>query len=401
MAVTWTAAERAKLRSVVAAARTELRDREAEDVPPRLRKVAASSARTLPPPLEKALVDALVQDDDFRAAVAERWEASDAEPIGARFLDDPEAARPLAAAAVAHDAERADTALAEAKDRRIADLERQLAEAKERMAALRTRQRDDLASQRAADRAAREGLVDRVTDAEQRTADLEGELGVLRAERDALATRVEHLTERLGDAERRRRTDAGGAPAPVASSVAATSDPRRLARDLDRLERMARPYRRPEGVVPEDAPPAPFALPSGVPPDSAEAVDAVVDAEVDLIVLDGYNLAGTILTGAFHGRAGRERVAQVATMLRRRSGARVVVVYDAVDVEGRAGRRSDLGIEVVFAQDRTADDEIVSLVAAAAAATVVVTNDRELRERSAGQGAVAIWSDAVAAWSNP
>ena len=55
-------------------ARTTLRDLDQDEVPAKLRKVSASSARSLTPPLTKALLRELDANDWFRAKVIETWE---------------------------------------------------------------------------------------------------------------------------------------------------------------------------------------------------------------------------------------------------------------------------------------------------------------------------------------
>ncbi|MCH8985402.1 MAG: hypothetical protein IIB04_02165 [Acidobacteria bacterium] len=53
--------------------------------------------------------------------------------------------------------------------------------------------------------------------------------------------------------------------------------------------------------------------------------------------------------------------------------------------------------DVVFAPaHQTADDLIVER--SGADRVIVVSNDRDVRERSEARGALAIWSDAVVAW---
>lgn len=398
----WNAGERAQLRSLIEAARRELRDRDPEDVPPKLRKVAASSARTLPPPLEKALVAVLVEDEAFRTSAGMRLTRSEEDdPIAHRFVEDPASALHLAVDAVEHAARESRAALASDAARRIDDLEAQLAEAKERNAALRARFDTEMAAQRDADRAARAQLVERAMRDERRLEDMKLQVEAAIEERDAvtenartLNTRVEQLEEALRSPTHKPRTRVVSAPVNV-------TDPFDLSRHLDRLERMARPYRTVGDRVDDTGASIPFALPAGISPDGPEAIDAIVHLDLDQVIIDGYNLAGIVVDGPFHTRVGRDRVESIANALHRRSSARVIVVFDAVEIAGRATVRSDRGVEVVFTHDRSADDEIVDIVAGMDARTVVVTNDRELRERCAAAGSVVVWSDALAAWSNP
>ena len=401
--MTWSAPERALLRSVVDAARRELRDREPDEVPAKVRRVAASSARTLPPPLEKALVEFMVADASFRSAVAARWDGSESDdPIGTLFLDRPDEALAEASSAVAADAERRRAASARDRERRIEELEARLDEARDRMADLRRAHDADLGAQREADRSARRQLIDRALEAERLVDESERHRSVLAVERDELVGRVAALEEELRDARRTEARDGPGGDTPSPGRGAFTpADPVDMARHLDRIERLSRPYRHADGVSERGRRATDLRIPAGIAPDTPEAIDAVAALGVDLVVIDGYNLAGLLLGEGFHRRAGRDRVESIANAIRRRTGARVLVVYDAADVEGRRAIRSDLGVDVVFSQGRLADDEIVATVAELDARLVVVTNDRELRERCSALGALALWSDSLVAWANP
>lgn len=401
IAVTWGPDERSRLRSVIDAARRELRDREPDEVPVKLRRVAASSARSLPPPLEKSLVDTLVADATFRASVARRWaDAGSEDALAEVFLEDPDAARELARDAVAAEARAEHDRDADRERRRVEDLERRLEVAKDRLAEERGRFESDLARQRASDRAARSRLV-----ASARTAQRDLEAARERAtaaerEREELRREVAELRDRVELLQRRRRPDEPATNAPRTGSPVSVSDPSAIARHLDRFERLVRPFRDRARVAHAVSARIPFALPAGIAPDTAEAIEALPDVGTELIIVDGYNLAGSVMGGRVFGREGRDRVEAIATALRRRSGAGVLVVYDAADVEGRTGVETGMGVESVFTSDRSADDEIVDIVAATDARTVVVTNDRDLRERCTAHGAIVVWSDAVRSWSN-
>lgn len=411
--MTWSAPERVWLRSVVAAARRELRDREPDEVPARLRKVAASSARTLPPPLEKALVEFMAADESFRSAVAERWEGSDADdPIGALFLDRPDEALVAAETAAGVEAERVRVASTREEERRIGELEARLDEARNRMSELRRDHAAELGAQREADRSARRQLIERAMLAERRLADAERAGETLATERDDLLTQVAALEQRVRDARRvhaegsTNDVSAPGRPS-ITRSMALSpplsmpSDPLDMARQLDRIERLSRPYRHAHGGSEPGRHAAEWRLPAGVAPDMPEAMDAIADLGVDLVIVDGYNVAGMVLDEGFHRRVGRDRVASIANGIRRRTGARVLVVYDAAGIEGRREVRSELGVDVLFSQGRTADDEIVAMVAELDARIAVVTNDRELRDRCSPYGAITVWTDSLLAWSNP
>ncbi len=392
------------LRSVIAASREELADRDSDEVPARLRKVAASSARSLPPPLEKALVDVLIADEAFRTAVAGRWSAAGhGDAASELFLEDPERAAPILEAMAAGgllDSERARVGVL---TDRVQDLERKLAEAKARTSAARDKARADIAALKEANRLARSSTAETAA-ASRRIAEAaatehrntEAERVRLVAEVSELRRTVDRLTEKA-----RRRTEDGRAPADRSRDGTLPgpgTDPSAIARNLDAFERAVRPYRPAVDVTMAPDLEGAFTLPGGIAPDTAEAVAAVLAGRVDVIVLDGYNLAGVLGVEQFATSEGRAIVGTIATGLARSSTARVMVIFDAVGVVGRQAVRSDLGVEVIFAQDRSADEEIVDLVANARGRWVVVTNDRELRDRCASHGAVVLWSDAVASW---
>lgn len=392
------------LRSVVAASREELADRDSDDVPARLRKVAASSARSLPPPLEKALVDALMVDEAFRTAVAGRWRADGAgDAVSELFLEDPERAAPVLEAMAAGSLLEAERARVAALTDRVRDLELQLAEAKARTGAARDKARADIAALKEADRVARSSIAEGATTSRRMAEAAATEHRRTEAERDRLGVEVRELkrtVDRLTE-RARRKTDGGRSPVERAGQGLLSNpgtDPTAIGKHLDALERAVRPYRPALDITMAPDLEGAFTLPGGIAPDSAEAVAAVLAAGVDVIILDGYNLAGVLGVEQFATSEGRAIVGTVATGLARSSRARVMVIFDAVGIDGRQIVRSDLGVDVVFSQDRSADEEIVDLVRNTSRRWVVVTNDRELRDRCARYGAVVLWSDAVASW---
>ncbi len=167
-----------------------------------------------------------------------------------------------------------------------------------------------------------------------------------------------------------------------------------LARWLDQVARSA------ERVIPENevaAGTVAIRLPEGVLPDSADAMDHVLQQSGPKhLVVDGYNLGLALAAGkAADVRARLDPVlARIRTVAR--PPRRVTVVYDSSIEGSRSGGAA--GVMVHFAPPGTsADDVIVAL--AAAKGTIVVSNDREVRERSERVGALALWSDAVVAWS--
>ena len=142
------------------------------------------------------------------------------------------------------------------------------------------------------------------------------------------------------------------------------------------------------------------ALPAGVAPDSAAAIDALRAVSGPLTVLvDGHNMLGVLGTANLaEAGARRHLVNRLGRLRAALNGRDVVVVFDSSLDEGRGGYRSDVGVEVAFAVGpMTADDEIVRL-AGVVTGPVVVSDDREVRERSFQSGALTLWARALIDW---
>lgn len=391
---------RRRLRLLIGTARTVLDDLDPDEVPARLRTVAKSSARRLPPPFEKSLLDAIARDQAFRSAVAAAWaDGETSDEFVEAFLENPDGVGTMLEEVRAHSDRRRvedDLANAEAK---IAALEGELAEAKTRLADERRVASQEQRSVRAEVKRSRDGIEralrkarseadearDRADRAEERADQLQSQL-------DEQRIRMERAARRAS----RRQDGAGGAtrPAPMP-----TADPAKIAVWIDTAERVLRPYRRRAAGTSSGSAANMPALPAGMAPDRPESVAALGDLALDRTILDGYNVASAMGIPEFGSHHGRTEAIRIAHMVARLVSGDVVVVFDAAGVEGRTSFTTDLGIEVRFSHDRTADDVIVSLVETGLR-TAVITNDRELRERASAQGAVTLWSDAVTEWAN-
>jgi hypothetical protein len=136
-------------------------------------------------------------------------------------------------------------------------------------------------------------------------------------------------------------------------------------------------------------------LPEGVRPDAADAVEWVLDRSGPKhILVDGYNVGLALASGkASEVRAWLEPCSADPHVPVPRS---VTVVYDSSIEGSRTGGVA--GVAVHFAPPgTTADDVIVGM--AATAGTVVISNDREVRERSESAGALSLWAEALVAWA--
>jgi hypothetical protein len=220
-----------------------------------------------------------------------------------------------------------------------------------------------------------------------------------RSETGEAEAKLRRLREELR-AERRARATAEAAAAEAAGSGGWSAvDPESLAAKLDDVALLARPAANP-GPVDGPAPDPVMGLPTGVRPDLSAAIEwLLADAPPATVLIDGYN-AGFVLAGAGNPAAARQRLELEASRLVTLAAGRlaVVVVYDSDRGEGtRTSRRG--GVEILFTDGRSADDVVVELVADLAGRRIVISNDRDVRERSEAAGAVPLWSDALAAWA--
>ena len=363
-------------------------------VPQRLRKVAASSARTLPPPLERSVFDVLTDDEAFRSSVRERWtDDGGSDQLVTAFLEDPSSVD-AELAALASNRRSAETAaeVADLRDR-LGVAEVELGEAKARLVDLRDAAAAELRQAKAADKRSREGLERRLANAERVAADAEAKVAGLEstlAERDRA---IADLGARLDRLRSRGSTDG-----PVVVERAGVgNDPSAIAAELDDWERRIRPFRPGSSDESGIDDRVPVELPAGIAPDTAEAVDSLGSLGVHVLV-DGYNLGGVIAYEGFTEREGRDRVLVLARSLARTVDA-VTVVFDAADVEGRSSYAVEGGVSVRFSAGQSADDLIVGIVRDSPVPIAVITNDRELRDRASERGAVVVWSDALILWA--
>jgi len=391
----------AMLRPLVEYARTEIADMEPDDVPARLRKAARSSARTLPPPLARSVVQELVDSERFRDAVRDRFDAGgNTDADLAAFLTDPQIGLERIAARVEASTEtRAVSDLASA-NRRIAALTIQLEEAKTRMKTVRA---DHLKAIGEAHNSVSEGH----RRAEAKNAELHRTLVARESEIARLTDYIDDLRGDLVDVQarlegamerNRRRARSKRSLGRSGRSEPSPSDPLEFARWLDMIEQRARPFRNKNLSRGSPEVPEPLRVPPGISPEASSTLTSLVKQSPAVIIIDGYNVAGEIHGEGFATRAARDDVVSRAGRLARSSGAEVIVVFDGSDEDGRDGFRSSEGVSVRFSRGEEADDTIVDLVHTDPYRTVVVTNDRELRDRCSIDGCVPVWATAFVAW---
>ncbi len=385
----------------LSAARSVLRDLEPSDVPVRLRKVAASSAKRLPVPLETALISAIDEHAWLRDKALDVL-ADSAGTASRIFLDRSDG----------WDAEleRLESEVAAvAEDRTVEALNRQLeavtsqrdqARAKARLLQssldkLQLQQRISLAARRS-DENRTVGVDDHLS---KRVVELESEVQTLRTELEELRTQLEDREQRLersrADLLKARRV--GASPAALDGS-GVSIDPIGLAQTLDRIAVTARPDAQ-IGEIERAVEPAAvtgLALPLGVGPDSAAAVTYLSQrTEPTWVIVDGYNASFHVDAIGFATKVARSRVRAGLASLRNRAAGRmrVTVVWDSA--EDPSDGPSDGGIEQRFVAD--ADEEVRRLSREATGDAVVISTDREVHAGVAA-GTLVLWSEALAAW---
>ncbi len=388
------------LQPVIVCARSVLADMEVDDIPAALRRVARSSARTLPPPFSRSLLRELASNDSFRGDVTKRYEEGETiDEDMLAFLRDPEAgmARIEELVDISRDIEH-DVDLATARDQ-IAALNDQLAESKRRFSALGSQHEKDLAE-------ARSSVADGHLRAQARIRELDRMIGADRSEMDGMVEQICTLTEELAEmdgrlvasAERVRKRDGPMSRVSPRRADETPSDPLELARWLDKVERRVRSFRDTHPVGVAGSAREPMTISRGIAPDSREALESLIAQGPARFILDGYNIGGEIDASNFSTRSARDEVIDRAGRLARGTDAEVLVVFDGPDDDERSGFMSSEGVSVRFSRGVKADDVIAGLVEADPDRVVVITNDRDLRGRCAADGCVPIWSTAFLNW---
>ena len=388
------------LSNVIAVARRELADRQDDDIPARMRPVAKRGGGRLVGPLQQSLVRFLKTNERFRDSVLERWELEEIQDaVGFAFLTDPEGS----VTKVVEQAEAQQLVSLRAElarsTRTIRTLEDQIAESKTRLTDATKRYKADIKKQAAGAVASRASLEKTARDLKTRISEFEAEKGDSAASEADLRTDIDVLTGKLEQSVARARKRAQRDHVKTPQPMSPPSEPLEFATWLDTVQRQQRGFRQARSADAETAlEHLPLSIPGGLLPDSREALLALIDQRPDAIYIDGYNF-GAMLVEDFSTSKARNRVVAIADRLASASRARVVVVFDAVGVDGRATASSPGGAEVRFSHDQIADDEIVELVQADPSRTAVITSDRELSNRCAVEGCVTVWSEALVQWA--
>ena len=389
---------------VVEVARTAVRDIDWDDLPSALRPVAKYSGGTLPPPLVGALLDTLVTNDWFRAKVADVDGAGNG-AVQAFLVQDPGwwevvVERVLQASAFAGSAD------SKSLSAELVTVQSKLSEAKRRIASLRADLEVAATAHRTDEQV--ESLQHRSNNLERRLAESDEARAKAAAERDVATVIAETSRGERDDARaqaRELRTELADLRRALGSGGVERNrtDPVLFARELDALVAMGvgvEPVRHTTDDSPDQLDRKPeLSLPPGIrPDDSAAVVWLLANGDSASWIIDGYNLSFALGKAMDNPARARRELRQGLTRLSRKAAptSSVVVVYDSA-VQGDRDVISGKMFDVVFAPaHQTADDLIVER--SGADRVIVVSNDRDVRERSEARGALAIWSDAVVAW---
>ncbi len=387
------------LAPAVAAARRALDELDASEVPAKLRRVAVSSARRLPAPLLRSLLQELDGSEWLRSRTLEHLEAGDDPPSRASqlFLERPAGWEGQMAGLCEEILARQERRSEERYRAEITRLQEELAETTEALRRAREEMRTRVAE---VEEAARRATEDRLRRSRRRVDELAGEVSRLRAELARSEEERARLEEELmasdrqmvGLRERLRRRHRRGDDEPAGYGWSRT-DPFELARDLDRLVASLEVGVVGRGVHAES--PKVSALPGGVRPDEAAAIEWVRRWAGPLVLLvDGHNVAFEMADGSPDEGIRRKLEAYLRRLWRTAEGPlRVVLFYDSSHAPDVV---TTPGVEIRYVPD--ADDALVEAVEGAAVPTVVVSSDREVRERTEAAGAITLWATALTEW---
>jgi hypothetical protein len=398
------------LSPAVDAARRTLRRLDDEEIPAPLARIAMQSARRLPPPMARRVIEELNENDWFREQVAGDWDTADpGSPIttlaaSALFVLRPDGWEDRLAALRAEEETEVAAREQSSLERRVGELEEELAVARRK--ARRAQREAELASAEAERRVTAARSAARSSRGEEAE-----EIEMLRRENATLHAQVESVTaelretrDRLASVRRellRERRAERPPERPPARSLWSDLDALHRARLLDEVVVAFGP-----GAVVEE-PPLPFdtqplRLPTGVAPDGKEALEWLLWLDRPLTVLvDGYNVTFLLDPNDFSSSRLRNRLNDELARFRRTSPARhrIVVVYDSDQAGGITSETGPGGIEVRFTTaGHPADDEILTLATELGNTAVVISTDRRVREGSERVGALGLWGQALSSW---
>jgi predicted RNA-binding protein with PIN domain len=393
------------------AVRKAMRDLDPDEVPAVLRRIAGHSARRLPPPLARKLMETLDENEWLREKAVEAGPDLDpsspdpARAVSALFLQRPNGWEERAREAAEQRATGAQQALVATLQRTIADLQQQLEAAREKAKGAQQRAQ---AAAVAADRkaqSARSAIEAARQDERAAAEELRRDYGRLLERYQTLVQDLDEAGERitaLRDELLRARRGSRSSAAPAGPQAWAARDPLEIARMLDEIVEAVRPEAIATFPEQADGHVAPFTLPVGVRPDQEVAVAWLTTYEEAYgLVVDGYNVTFLLDEEGFTETWVRDRLNEGLGRFRRVAAApvQVIVVYDSAQSGGITSSPGPGGIEIRFTEfGHTADEEILAIAAGTTTRLAVVSTDRRVREGAEEHGALGLWSEALVAW---
>lgn len=381
-----------------------IRGTPAAELPPKLKRFKRFDRPQSLAPHKAALLEALESDELTRARIAE-W-IDNGRP--ALDKDDVEVLR-LATerpdgweeALRSQMKRRAPAAKAAGPKSTPKELERAVVREKERAAKVKEdskRARDELLAELRSERARGAALSKELDGAR-------AEIAAARTDATAANARAESAERAAERAERKVRAAADRS---VTREKALRDELRAVRRELRQTkEKDKEPARRPARRTPRaEAPPAGAGrrrrldAPKGRLDDDPETLAAWLEEAGVHLLVDGYNV--TKSEGGFGDvdlALQRRRLVDEVGKLARKKNARAIIVFDGSHVPPGTSRRPRAPVTVEYSKPgETADDHLVArLEGLPAVPVVVVTNDRELRHRTAALGATIATSDQLLA----
>jgi len=235
----------------------------------------------------------------------------------------------------------------------------------------------------------------KVEELERAIAATNAELTRVQAELQAAAAKAGKATSELERRERRAQREVEKAKADRDESRAEAKSLRkevaRLTRELAATSSVDKP--RPRSTARRPKEPAvrkPLAVPNGLMAESREALERWLQEPNVSLLIDGYNVSKT--EGGFVDvslEQQRNRLVDEIDRLARRMKVASTIVFDGALIEPAAVRRKRRTVVVAYSKPpEIADDHLVALLEEQPNhPVIVVTNDRELQDRSVALGA--------------
>ena len=255
--------------------------------------------------------------------------------------------------------------------------------------------REEARKAKEAARSLLESNARKVEELERASAATNAELKRVQAELQAAAAKAGKATSELERRERRAQREVEKARADRDESRAEVKSLRkevaRLTRELASTSPVDKPRQRKTVARPkEPAVRKPLDVPNGLMAESREALEAWLKEPNVSLLIDGYNVSKT--EGGFVDvslEQQRNRLVDEIDRLARRMKVASTIVFDGALIEPAAVRRKRRTVVVAYSKPpEIADDHLVALLEEQPNhPVIVVTNDRELQDRSVALGA--------------